>query len=134
MLKQKKDEFERGSGGRERALWISVIQQAIEDYNHDPLISKNANSQRIIRNLADKAKYWLFISKLETMGSLAWICNELEIPIENIRKKIKEPYHANKFNRKDRMESNGATTRRVPMLCLPRSERERDSFYPCRVL
>jgi len=88
MQKQKKDEFERGSGGRERALWISVIQQAIEDYQHDPLSSNRANGQQTIRALADRAKYWLFISKLKTIGSLAWICNELEIPIENIRKKI----------------------------------------------
>ena len=90
MPKQKQGTCERGSGGRERALWLAVIQQAIEDFRHDPLTSQNANAQRTIRNLADKARYWLFISKLKTVGSLAWICNELDVPIENVRKKIEE--------------------------------------------
>jgi len=67
-----------------------VIQQAIEDYKRDPMSHKMASMQRTIQSIANKVKYWLFISKLETIGSLIWICNELDIPIENIRNKIKE--------------------------------------------
>jgi len=81
---------ERISGGKERALWLAVIQQAIEDYKRDPMSHKMASMQQTIQSIADSAKYWLFISKLKTIGSLDWICNELDVPIENIRNKIKE--------------------------------------------
>jgi len=131
MLKQKKEAIERESGGRERALWISVIQQAIEDYNHDPLTSKHADVQQTIRRLADKAKYWLFQSKLETIGSLTWICNEIDVPIENIRKKARESHRKQKITNSFRESADyydGRYWYPSPPEGLPVGLREFDTF------
>ena len=82
--------FEQFSGNGEKVLWFLVIIQAIKDYEHDPMSSNDVRTQQNIKRLADSAQHWLFYSKLETIGSLIWICDELDLPINKIRRKIKE--------------------------------------------
>ena len=68
-----------------RELWIGVVQQAIEDYHKDPLVSERRVEQFRIKNLKESAGHWLFRSKLYGPGSLSWICENTDLSKNYIR-------------------------------------------------
>ena len=69
-----------------KELWIAVVQQAIDDYHKDPLVSERRVEQFRIKNLKESAGHWLFRSKLYGPGSLSWICENIDLSKPYIRK------------------------------------------------
>ena len=84
----KTENYEAGYDTPERNLWAAVISQAMEDYFTDPFSMKCRSKQK--RSLRDKneAKYWLLKSKRKDIGSFFWICAQLELDAELIRRQI----------------------------------------------
>lgn len=73
----------------ERDLWFAVIAQAIDDYLADPLqIKWKAKRREVVLN-RDNAANWLFGSKMTSIGSFEWICNQLDLEPNCLRMSIK---------------------------------------------
>mgnify|MGYP001811786053 CR=1 FL=1 len=75
----------------ERNIWLAVINQAIFDLrkDHRSLKSHSARKcgQRSMAKLnSQRARYWLFESRLHGPGSLAWICEHLSLDIDAVRR------------------------------------------------
>lgn len=62
----------------ERALWLAVVDQAITDFRKYP-----ANEEML--RLKNKAEWWLFRDRRDSVGSLSWICENLGLNITILR-------------------------------------------------
>ena len=72
----------------ERTLWCAVIAQAIHDYHKDPSVNKAKKG--ILGWYKRQAAWWLFESQSSEIGSFLWICDQLKLNPDYVRKGAKE--------------------------------------------
>jgi hypothetical protein len=70
-----------GSCGSEKSMWFMVLWQAVFDYKRKGLGHDHWRR---------KAGYWLFRSEKTDAGSLPWICEALDFPIDRVRNVAKD--------------------------------------------
>jgi len=76
-------------------VWLAVIEQAICDFCIDLRRYENHAATVFAERIKREAAHWLFKSDNTGVGSLPWICENLTIPIECVRRAASERTRSN---------------------------------------